>query len=86
MNTQANSPPPSADKYVWVSNHVMPRIASIRREGKSLGDRRQIVTLRNGDVYTIEQIDRDYYEVNGPHLTQCRVAGWLDGAKLINGI
>jgi hypothetical protein len=74
------------NRYIFAGNTILHRVASIRKVGKRLGDRKQVVNLRNGDVYTIEQLDRDYFEVNGPHLTHCQVKGWIDGAKLVNGI
>jgi len=73
-------------QFLWAGNKLLARVASIRRVGKGLSNRKELVTLNNGDTYTISQLDRDYYEVNGPHLTNCRVEGWLDGRRLINQI
>lgn len=68
-----------------VGNELCSRIRRIERYGKGLGNRRMVVTLTNDDVYTIAQLDRDYFEVSGPHFNG-RVVGWVDGCQLINSI
>ena len=63
-------------------------IRLVDRRAAPLGSREIRVTRYNGDGgdYTISQLDRGYYEVNGPHLHQLRVKSWLDGLRLVDGL
>jgi len=68
-----------------VGDVLCSRIEAICRGGHGLGNRFMVVRLTNGDDYTITQLDRDYFEVRGPHFNG-RVEGWNDGLRLINSI
>lgn len=66
---------------------IFRNVASITRsKSRSLGERKLFVTKTNRDFYTVSQLDRDYYEVDGPHIKQMRVKGWIDALNLINGL
>lgn len=69
-----------------VGGEYCTRIAKIERIGRGLGNRKMRVALVNGDVYVIEQPDRGYFYIDGPHLTGCRCDGWVDGLQLLNNL
>lgn len=70
----------------FVGQHGLYQVAKVQFKNGRLGERKLIVTLHSGDVYTVSQYDRDYFEADGRHLSRCQVKGWNDAVRLINSI
>lgn len=65
---------------------LLGQVAKVQFKNGRLGEKKLVITLHSGDVYTVSQYDRDYFEADGRHLSRCQVKGWNDGIRLINSI